>query len=66
MTLRDDYMAFKEQRLDKPFDEEGDQAFVREAFGMNVGSFCRKVFVELLEIQKRLDHLEADACCDQE
>lgn len=65
MTLRDDYIAFRQERIDKPFDDDGDQAFVREHFGMNVGSFCRKVFTELLEIQKRLEHLESDAHCDE-
>ncbi len=60
MSLRDEYLAFREKRLDVPFDEEGDQAFVREYFGSNVGSFCRNMFKELMDIEKRLDQLECD------
>ena len=60
MSLRDEYIAFREKRIDVPFDDEGDTAFVREYFGCNVGSFCRTMFKELLEVEKRLDHLEDD------
>lgn len=60
MTLRDDYIAYKQERLDKPFDYRGDMDFMNEHFGPSVSDFCRSVFAQILDMQKRLDQLESD------
>ncbi len=58
MSLRDEYIDFKEERGLIPFDQEGDKEFCDKALGMTLGSFCQRVFKELIEIEKRLDELE--------
>ncbi len=58
MSLRDEYIKFRDERGNVPFDIEGDELFVKEKFGGNLGTFCRKIFQELIEIERRLDELE--------
>ena len=58
MSLRESYIEFKEQRLDMPYSEKDEEEFLSGEFGVTVGSFCKRIFKELLEIEKRLDELE--------
>lgn len=58
MSLLHEYLDHKKDRAHIPFDTEGDTAFVQEALGMNLGDFCKRIFKEILEIEKRLDMLD--------
>lgn len=58
MSLRDEYIEFKESRGNPPFDIEGDEKFCNAQFGGSLGSFCKKIFAELMDIERRLDELE--------
>ncbi len=60
MTLRDEYLEFKAERGNMPFDTEGDTQFCHHYIGDNLNDFCRKIFCELMEIEFRLEKLEQD------
>lgn len=60
MSLRHEYIRFKEERLDMPFDEDAEMEFMEQKFGPTIGTYTRKLFAELLEIEKRLDYLEQE------
>jgi len=58
LSLRDEYIEFKESRGNPPFDIEGDEKFCRDHFGGSLNHFCKKIFAELMDIERRLDELE--------
>lgn len=58
MSLRDEYLEFKAERGNMPFDVQGDNIFCKDYIGDNLNDFCRKIFSELMEIEFRLEKLE--------
>ena len=57
--LKDKYLEWKVDQLRKPFSD--DQEFFRENYGCTLTPFCKELFAELLDIDRRLMQLEGRA-----
>lgn len=58
MTFRDKFLEYREERGHHPFDDEADAHFAYAMCGQNLSEFCRKIFAEIVDIERRLDDLE--------
>jgi len=58
VTFRDKFLEYRDQRGHRPFDEEADAEFVNKLCSQSLSDFCRKIFSEIVDIERRLEDLE--------